>query len=149
MRHLNIATVMLLVLATSMPPACLAVKKVQLSKNAAAYELSSGEDVKVDHFQAVPAGSKQVIVLCVGPADVYYHTEGNPPLKGSNDNGRVKVGQSAKFKLTSLFGTNPKVYLKAKWGNTRASIFQGDVYVKEVSVPISVALKATEEALKK
>ena len=98
-----------------------------LGDNNKAYSLAQGEEVDVQDLFGIPAGQEQIILVCAGPNAVYYHTEGNPPGFGDNDNGDISPNKSSTFKITAATVFVPSVYLHAKHGPTMVGVFLGPV----------------------
>jgi hypothetical protein len=75
--------------------------------------MTGGQDVLVDSFFGVPAARRLVTIYCVGPNPVYYHTEGDPPGFGDNDNGTVQPGKWVQYTETAATFYEPDVYVQA------------------------------------
>jgi len=98
----------------------------EMANNGKAYRIPSYEEVLVEKLVAFPAGNQAITIACGGPNPVYYHTEGNPPKFGENDNGDIEPGHISTFKITSVVRA-VKVYLHAKHGHTDCAVFFGPV----------------------
>lgn len=92
-----------------------------------AYSLANNEEVRIERLIAIPVGREDLTILCVGPNTVYYHTEGNPPGLGRNDNGDIAPNHSSSFTITAATVYIPDVYLHATHGATVAAVFYGDI----------------------
>jgi hypothetical protein len=96
--------------------------------------LSAGKDVLVDKLVGVPAASRQVTIVCSGPNPVYYHTEGNPPGFGKNDNGTIASGKYSQFTTTAATFYAPEVYLTSSYGETNCTVLFGPVSRQTISI---------------
>jgi hypothetical protein len=92
------------VLATALDAHKKGVITRPLANNGKPYRIPSYAEVLVEKLVAFPAGNQSITIACGGPNPVYYHTEGNPPEFGENDNGDIKPGHISTFKITSSFG---------------------------------------------
>lgn len=91
-----------------------------------AYHLPDGKGVIVEELSSPFKASEEITIVNAGPSAVYYHTEGNPPGLGDNDNGYIAPGQYSTFKITALAAAfTPTVYLEAKQGQTDSAVFIG------------------------
>jgi len=81
----------------------------------------------VEELFGVPAARQDVVIVCAGPNAVYYHTEGNPPGLGQNDNGDVQPGGKSQFTITAAIVYAPEVFLDAPHGETIAAVFLGEI----------------------
>jgi hypothetical protein len=99
--------------------------KRQIGANGTAWQLGDNEETLVEWEVALPLGRTPITIVCYGPKAIYYHTEGNPPCAGDNDNGTVQPGGSSHFTATAAVVFVPRIYLHAKYGATAAAIFAG------------------------
>jgi hypothetical protein len=100
-------------------------------------DLPGGKDVKVYTFTGIPAAQMDITIVCQGPNAVYYHTEGNPPGFGKNDNGVIQPRSYKQYTLTAATFYKPKVYLTSKFGPTKCGILFGKVDKKTISKTIN------------
>jgi hypothetical protein len=110
------------VLATALDAHKKGVITRPLANNGKPYRIPSYAEVLVEKLVAFPAGNQSITIACGGPNPVYYHTEGNPPEFGENDNGDIKPGHISTFKITSVIRA-AKVYLHAEHGHTDYAVF--------------------------
>gem|GEM_PF-3412371 len=121
--------------------------KKQISDKAWAYSLNNGEDEVVQELvMLIGAGRQALCIICAGPNPVYYHTEGNPPGKGDNDNGDIVVGGNSMFKITAAGPFGPKVYLSSKYGPTRVAVYFENVETFNVGTNVVKAIEVVKAA---
>jgi predicted acylesterase/phospholipase RssA len=100
-----------------------------IANNGRAYRLPANAEVEVDDilFASPTAGNEMITIACGGPNAIYYHTEGNPPGFGDNDNGGISPGHTFVFKITAAAFSIPKLYLFAPHGQTDCAVFYGPI----------------------
>jgi hypothetical protein len=109
-------------------------KVKEISKGVTAYSLAAGSQVRAESLFAVPSGSEDVAILCLGPNPVYYHTEGHPPGLGDNDSGDIAVNQKARFKITAAIIFSPDVYVAVRYGPTRFVVAIGPTNLDGIKI---------------
>jgi len=120
--------------AEHMNPASVVDKK-QLSKNRFRYKfIGSGEVAVADLTMFLGAGRESITLVNLGPNNVYYHTEGNPPGLGANDNGIISPNKSSQFKISAGLLYSPTVYVSPKFGLTTVDVYFGDIDMKNIPV---------------
>lgn len=109
--------------------------KTKLSSNHYRYKLGGSGEVSVaDLTMFVGAGRESITLVNLGPNSVYYHTEGNPPGLGDNDNGTIAPNKTSQFKISAALFYSPTVYLVPKFGLTTVDVYSGDVDMKNITV---------------
>ena len=99
--------------------------------------LPAGKDVLVDKLVGFPqpvAKSQLFAQDHSGPNPVYYHTEGNPPGFGKNDNGTIASGKYSQFTTTAATFYAPEVYLTSSYGETNCTVLFGPVSQQTISI---------------
>ena len=88
--------------------------------------MPNGKAVIAEFLSSPIEASEPITIFCTGPNAFYYHTEGNRPGLGQNDNGKIDPGNHSSFKITSTaVGCSPDVYIEAKYGETNCAVFVG------------------------